>query len=704
MLSVRACFFKKGPIIVKTSVIRRLGAELCALFWILLTALFPMAALAGFGPQGFTFQGRFFQPDGITPLTGNVTLLLSLYSPDGTCLLYQESLPAIDLTSSSGLFAVNVGSVTADPIRTGIDPGIPMAVLLANSGTQIRAAGAHCTAGYTPIAGDGRQLEVTYTPLGGSPTTLTPNIVINSVPFATVAETLQGKTPSEVAALSLGTALTGLNTSLTGSIAATDSVLTALGKLQNSVSNAVSSSSVTVATTSVSAAPGLTGSLLSVGGSTLTDNATAASGTAGNEAFTSIAQPTLAATQTNVSTTNAFSMYIAGAPAKGSNDTATNAIALGIGGGSVTGQVNSYGVYVTAQSGATNNYAAAFLSGNVGIGTAVPAAPLSVAGAVQVGTSALGCDGTTQGSIRYNNGTSALEYCNGSAWGLVQASACSTTTPAPFSFTNQANATVSTVTMSDIIQLTGFNCNLTTTISGTGSPSYRICQDSACSTVVQGWTTGPSSITSGQYIQTKLTTGGTGGVANHATLLVGNGATMWGVTTTGSCASSPAIGTVCADGSVYAGLSPDGGVPMYAQRCDLGQSWNGVACTGTRATPSYNNGSVNYLASGTGNADTGKANTATLVALTDAGAPYQAATNCAILNEDGHTDWYLPAKDELAVLSSSSAVIGNFSTGTYLASTEGTNPSDVWVVSFNNGSEYNVHKNDVLFGVRCVRR
>ena len=43
----------------------------------------------------------------------------------------------------------------------------------------------------------------------------------------------------------------------------------------------------------------------------------------------------------------------------------------------------------------------------------------------------------------------------------------------------------------------------------------------------------------------------------------------------------------------------------------------------------------------------GPTNTATLAAL---GASYAAATFCADLNAGGYTDWYLPAKDETAVL------------------------------------------------------
>lgn len=130
----------------------------------------------------------------------------------------------------------------------------------------------------------------------------------------------------------------------------------------------------------VSAAPALTGNYLNVGASTLTDNSTAASGTAANNAINAIAAPTLAATNTSVTTTNAYSLFIGGAPKKGTNNTATNAIALDIAAAAVGAQTNSYGLYVNAQTGATNNYGAVFATGNVGIGTTGPNYKLEVLG------------------------------------------------------------------------------------------------------------------------------------------------------------------------------------------------------------------------------------------------------------------------------------------------------------------------------------
>lgn len=67
---------------------------------------------------------------------------------------------------------------------------------------------------------------------------------------------------------------------------------------------------------------------------TYTDTSTAGSGTAATAVFTSFAQPTLAATNTNVTTTDSATVYIANAPANGTNNTSTRPHALWIDAGS----------------------------------------------------------------------------------------------------------------------------------------------------------------------------------------------------------------------------------------------------------------------------------------------------------------------------------------------------------------------------------
>lgn len=53
-------------------------------------------------------------------------------------------------------------------------------------------------------------------------------------------------------------------------------------------------------------------------------------------------------------------------------------------------------------------------AGNVGIGTATPAAKLEVVGGVKVGTDAASCTAAKAGTLRYSGGV--IQYCNGTIW------------------------------------------------------------------------------------------------------------------------------------------------------------------------------------------------------------------------------------------------------------------------------------------------
>jgi hypothetical protein len=68
-------------------------------------------------------------------------------------------------------------------------------------------------------------------------------------------------------------------------------------------------------------------------GKTYTDSSTGASSTASLETFTSFSSPTLSATNTGVTTTTAATVYVAGAPIPGTNQTITNPYALDIASG-----------------------------------------------------------------------------------------------------------------------------------------------------------------------------------------------------------------------------------------------------------------------------------------------------------------------------------------------------------------------------------
>lgn len=80
---------------------------------------------------------------------------------------------------------------------------------------------------------------------------------------------------------------------------------------------------------------------------------------------------------------------------------------------------------------------------------------------------------------------------------------------------------------------------------------------------------------------------------------------------------------------------------------------------------------------------------------------FPALQKCGDLVYAGHSDWYLPAKKELAKMFENRGKIGNFSSQNYWTSTEHSDKF-VWVQSFASGAQNKQSKNQKLY-VRCVR-
>lgn len=168
----------------------------------------------------------------------------------------------------------------------------------------------------------------------------------------------------------------------------------------------------------------------------------------------------------------------------------------------------------------------------------------------------------------------------------------------------------------------------------------------------------------------------------------------------GGC-NSPSPGTVCADGSIYAGISPDGNIPMFTTPADAGQfAWNDANSTGNTTT-----GQTSFV--------TGQANTSALIGLDSNSAvggiqPHRAAQHCANLSAHGHDDWYLPSQNELNVLRLNSAAIGGFDlsgsnpAGWYWTSSEGTQ-TIARNQRFSDGTTGSTFKYTGM-SVRCVRK
>ena len=355
-------------------------------------------------------------------------------------------------------------------------------------------------------------------------------------------------------------------------------------------------------------------------------------------------------------------------------------------------------------------------TGSVGLGTTTPKASVDFSAKtdgliLQTASAAAGavCASSLTGAVRYNSNLTIVEFCNGSTWSRVVASACDNIATAP-SFGSVANLAVSTLTSSNIALVTGLDsgCSVTIGVSGTGgSPEYRVCSDSTCSSVTQDWTSSSNTIDiQSKYLQLRATTSGSVSTSFTITATIGEVSATW-VMTTDPSACAP-IGTVCADGTVYAGLS-GASTPMYVTRCDAGQSWSGSACTGSRTTYYWDNGNSTGTTTTAIYSSDGQANTTSLIALdSDSGVggtqQHLAAQYCSDLSNSGNSDWYLPSLTELATLYTNKTAIANFDTsGVYYWTSRESVNSTSYRIRFSTGVQDDYYKWTAYY-VRCARR
>ena len=163
------------------------------------------------------------------------------------------------------------------------------------------------------------------------------------------------------------------------------------------------------------------------------------------------------------------------------------------------------------------------------------------------------------------------------------------------------------------------------------------------------------------------------------------------------------IGDVCDDGTVYAGISPDGSVAMFTTLQDGIQnlSWNDANNTGQVTTSATD-------------WDAGFSNTVSIVTTdADSGAGghqiHGASQYCYDLVSAGADDWYLPAINELNVLYTNRENIGGFITDSgdwyhrYHSSTE-YSQTEMYVGDFSNGNMLGYSLKEVGLSTRCVRK
>lgn len=150
-------------------------------------------------PQTFTLDGDLYSDAAGTSSLNDASIVfrIQILDEDKLCILYEETQTASTL-STNGHFALDVGSATGAGKRTATDVGNSMATIYQNIAAvsgKLVSNGAACTS--TAGAGKRRYARIFVAPstMGGTERTLSPDLNIDSVPSAIVAEraeSLQG--------------------------------------------------------------------------------------------------------------------------------------------------------------------------------------------------------------------------------------------------------------------------------------------------------------------------------------------------------------------------------------------------------------------------------------------------------------------------------------------------------------------------------
>lgn len=166
---------------------------------------------------------------------------------------------------------------------------------------------------------------------------------------------------------------------------------------------------------------GLNGIQLQAGAATYTDSSTAGAGTATNAVFNSFATPILAATNSSITTTNAATVYIQGAPTAGTNQTITNPYAFWVDGGLT--RLDGNLVIGDAEMG--NAGFLAEFQGTTTASISVTAGDASSSSVIYLGTEG---NETGQGALAYDNNTDIYYITANGGSGTITLDANSTFT------------------------------------------------------------------------------------------------------------------------------------------------------------------------------------------------------------------------------------------------------------------------------------
>lgn len=347
---------------------------------------------------------------------------------------------------------------------------------------------------------------------------------------------------------------------------------------------------------------------------------------------------------------------------------------------------------------------------NLGVKQTAPKAPLHVGGEAIIGNTGLTCDADRAGGLRWSSSDSTIEMCNGIGWQKIVASVSTVNLVlSPPSKNNMdvdgtcGTATCTGTTVDFTLQNQGSLTSATITVTLTNTANFTKISDTC-----NGVTLAPNQVCVIQ-VQPKATgnltyTGNLQITANNSPFAI-----LQGTASGFGCTPGRQGG-----GGIYAACNltdPESGQPydliVMPGGCP-GTTLNPVCSGGTDAyTTIYGTGCCNSTMglNGTWSETFGaKVSETIMQAQSVGGGTYSAVSYCANMVYNGKSDWYLPARAEMAAnICPSKASIGGFANAKYWGSPPGAgndaSASDFTSCTFGDGGAINVN-----YRVRCARR
>jgi len=144
--------------------------------------------------QSFTLDGRLYDSaTPTTPLLDSGVLRIQILSQDSLCILYEEEQP-FNTTASSGYFNIHVGTAVGSGLRTSSDRSNTMARVFSNAGADIDgklASDGTTNCSYNAASGHVRKIRIKVIPSDLQVRVLQPDLTMDSLPSAIVAETAE---------------------------------------------------------------------------------------------------------------------------------------------------------------------------------------------------------------------------------------------------------------------------------------------------------------------------------------------------------------------------------------------------------------------------------------------------------------------------------------------------------------------------------